>query len=206
MRDRHLLIAVNGVISGAGFAVAENDETLMFQALIPEAAYRAGSNEVSVLVRSGDRTWIQAAHGKVDRAVLRDATGDELTFIPAGTRRVVIEATAIERDRLTVRGWAADTKTKEPATEILVYFGEELVDHFAPDEQRSDLVDRFNSDRLSMSGFDITIPTSEIPDDAERLTVVARFDDGAVLIYASLPRDSDPSATARSSARPLSRT
>ena len=159
-----------------------------------------------MLVRSGDRTWIQAARGKVDRAVLRDATGDELTFIPAGTGRVVIEATAIERDRLTVRGWAADTKTKEPATEILVYFGEELVDHFAPDEQRSDLVDRFNSDRLSMSGFDITIPTSEIPSDAERLTVVARFDDGAVLIYASLPRDSDPSATARSSERPSSQT
>ena len=84
VRDGHLLIAVNGTIRGAGFAVAENDETLIFQALVPESAYRAGPNEVSVLARSGDRTWIQASPGEVDPAVLRDATGDELDLIPAG--------------------------------------------------------------------------------------------------------------------------
>jgi hypothetical protein len=186
LTERDVLVAVNGIVSGAGSRVAANGDTWIFQALVPEEAYRPGSNEVTVLVPTRTGGWIQAASGAVERIVLRDATGAELAVAPAGDRRVVIDATSVESDQLRLQGWAADLDAKRPADEILVYFGDQLAHHGAPNAERTDVVGWYHSDDLLMSGFDLRIPTSEIPAGTERVTVVGRFADEAVVVYASV--------------------
>jgi hypothetical protein len=187
LTERDVLVAVNGIVSGAGSRVAANGDTSVFQALVPEEAYRPGPNEVTVLVPTGTGGWLQAASGAVERIVLRDATGAELAVAPAGDRRVVIDATSVESDQLRLQGWAADIEAKRPADEILVYFGDQLVHHGPPNAERTDVVGWYHSDDLLMSGFDLRIPASEIPAGTERVTVAGRFADEAVVVYASVP-------------------
>jgi Sulfatase len=189
LSGRHVLVAVNGRVSGAGFAVAEHGDTSMFQALVPEEAYHPGWNDVSILVADESQTWIQARPDDVDQAMLRDAAGDDLHLVSGRERRVALEATTIDGQDLSVGGWAANTKTKEPVAEILLYFGDELVRHGPPNEQRPDLVRRFGSDRLLHAGFNFSIPTSKIPEGTERLTVAGRFSDGDVVVYVTIPTD-----------------
>ncbi len=187
LTERDVLVAVNGTVSGAGYRVAANGDTSVFQAVVPEEAYRPGPNEVSVLVPTGSGGWIEASRGAVEQIVLRDASGAELAIAPAGDRRVVIDGTTIESGRLRLQGWAADIVAKRPADEILVYFGDQLVEHGPPNAERTDVVGWYHSDDLLMSGFDVSIPLSEIPPGTERVTVVGRFADDAVVVYASVP-------------------
>jgi hypothetical protein len=187
LTERDLLVAVNGTVSGAGYRVAADGDTWEFQALVPEERYQPGHNEVTVLVPTGSGGWIQAASGTVERVVLRDADGEDVAIEPAGDRRVVIDGTTIESDQLRLKGWAADTVDKLPAEEILVYFGDQLVEHGPPNAERTDVVGWYHSDQLLMSGFDLSIPTADIPPGTERVTVVGRFADGDVLLYATIP-------------------
>jgi hypothetical protein len=187
LTDRDVLVAVNGSVSGAGYRVADNGDTWVFQALVPEEAFQPGPNDVALLVPSGAGGWILAGNGAVEPVVLRDATGAEVTVEPAGDRRVVIDGTEIESDELRLKGWAADTVDRRPAEEILVYFGDQLVEDGPPNAERTDVVGWYKSDQLLMSGFDVSIPTDDIPPGTERVTVVGRFADGAVIVYASVP-------------------
>ncbi len=187
LTDRDVLVAVNGTVSGAGYRVADNGDTWVFQALVPEEAFQPGANDVALLVPSGAGGWILAGNGAVEPVVLRDATGAEVTIEPAGDRRVVIDGTEIESDELRLKGWAADTVDQRPAEEILVYFGDQLVEDGPPNAERTDVVGWYKGDQLLMSGFDVSIPTDDIPPGTERVTVVGRFADGAVIVYASVP-------------------
>ncbi len=187
LSGRHLLVAVNGRVRGAGFAVSEHDDTSMFQVLVPEDAYHPGSNDVSILVAAESQIWFQARPAEVDQAMLRDANGDDLHLVSGRERRVALDATTIDGEDLRVLGWAANTTTNEPVEEILLYFGDQLVRHEPPNERRPDLVSRFDSRRLLHSGFDFSVPTSEIPDGVDRLTIVGRFSDGDVVVYATIP-------------------
>ncbi len=188
LSGRYLLVAVNGRVSGAGFAVAEHGDTSMFQAVVPEAAYHPGWNDVSILVAAESETWIQARSDAVDQATLRDADGEALRLVSGRERRVALDETTINGRALSVRGWAANTRTKEPVAEILLYFGEELVRHGPPNVPRPDLVSRFSSPRLLYAGFSFSIPTTQIPEGTERITIAGRFSDGHVVVYATLPR------------------
>lgn len=181
-----VLVAVNGRVWGAGFLVRAGGVTATINALVPEEAYRPGANEVVLLISDGGGGWIAAGDGSVAPLVLRDADGDALAVAPATSQRVVIDKSIINGDQLQVRGWSADISEKVVPSEILVFFGDRLAFHGPPNLSRSDVPQWFDSEDLAMSGFDIAIPTAEIPDGIDRVTVVARFGDVAVAEHGTI--------------------
>jgi hypothetical protein len=181
-----VLVSVNGTVAGAGYLVRAGAGTADFSAVVPEAAFRPGANEVVLLIPGPDGGWVAPGGGTVARLVLHDADGDELPLSPPTSRRVVIDRSAVAGDQLQVKGWSADTSAKEVPTEILVFFGDELAFTGPPNLERSDVPEWFDSEALAMSGFDISIPVADIPGGTERVTVVARFGDVAVAEYGTI--------------------
>ena len=98
----------------------------------------------------------------------------------------MIDRSNVTGGQLQVKGWSADTQEKVLPSEILVFFGDELVYHGPPNLERSDVPEWFDSENLAMSGFDVAIPAADIPEDTERVTVVARFGDQAVVEYGTI--------------------
>ncbi len=162
--------------------------TSTFQALVPEEAYRPGANEVVLLIPGSDGGWIAAGEGAVATLVLRDGNGEELAITPAGSRRIVIDRSVVVGDRLELSGWSADPSEKVLPSEILVFFGDVLAISGPPNESRSDVTRWFNSEDLAKSGFEIEIPSADLPEGTERVTVVARFGDEAVVEYSTITR------------------
>jgi hypothetical protein len=162
--------------------------TSTFQALVSEGAYQPGTNEVVLLIPGADGGWIAAGEGTVATLVLRDRDGEELAVAPAGSRRIVIDQSVVVGDRLEVTGWSADTSEKVLPSEILVFFGDVLAFSGPPNESRSDVTRWFDSEGLAESGFDIEIPSTDIPEGTERVTVLARFGDEAVVEYSTITR------------------
>ena len=162
--------------------------TSTFQALVPEEAYRPGANEVVLLIPGSDDGWIAAGEGTVATLVLRDVDGEELAITPTGTRRLVIDQSAVVGDHLSVSGWSADPTEKVLPSEILVFFGDVLAYSGPLNSTRTDVPQWFDSENLAESGFDIEIPSAEIPEGTERVTVVARFGDEAIVEYGTITR------------------
>ena len=183
-----VLVAVNGEVAGAGFMIRAGGTTSTFQALVPEEAYRPGTNEVVLLIPGSDDGWIAAGEGTVATLVLHDSDGEELTVTPAGTRRLVIDQSTLVGDLLSVSGWSADPTEKVLPSEILLFFGDLLAYSGPPNETREDVPSWFDSEKLAESGFDIEIPSDEIPEGTELVTVVARFGDEAVVEYGTITR------------------
>ncbi|MDQ3782476.1 MAG: sulfatase-like hydrolase/transferase, partial [Actinomycetota bacterium] len=181
-----VLVAVNGTVSGAGYVVAAGAGTASFSALVPEEAYVSGSNEVTLLIPTDSGRWIAATDGSVAPLVLRDADGDELDVVPPMSRRVVIDHSVIEGDRLQVKGWSADTAEKVIPSEILVFFGDQLAFHGPTNLVRGDVPEWFGSKNLELAGFQIEIPAADIPDGTQRVTVAARFGDVTVVEYSTI--------------------
>ncbi|HEX2370239.1 MAG TPA: sulfatase-like hydrolase/transferase [Acidimicrobiia bacterium] len=183
-----VLVAVNGEVAGAGFMIRAGGTTSTFQAVVPEEAYQPGSNEVALVIPGADGRWIAAGEGTVAALVLRDGNGEELAVTPAGTRRLVIDQSVVLGDRLVLSGWSADPSEKVLPSEILVFFGDVLAFSGPPNESRIDVTRWFDSEDLAESGFEIEIPSADLPEGTERVTVVARFGDEAVVEYSTITR------------------
>ncbi len=190
MEVRHGLVAVNDTVRGAAFLLRDGAGTATFSALVPEEAYATGSNQVTLLLPVAGGGWLQASSGTVAPLVLRDADGEELEVVPLSSRRVVIDVSEVDgdSDRFRVKGWSGDTSAKETPSELMVFFGDHLAYHGAPNLERKDVVGWFKSDNLLLSGFDFSIPAADIPPGAERVTVAARFGDVTVVEHATITR------------------
>ena len=141
-----------------------------------------------LLIPGSDDGWIAAGEGAVASLVLRNVDGDELAITPTGTRRLVIDQTAVVGDQLSVSGWSADPTEKVLPSEILVFFGDVLAYSGPLNSTRTDVPQWFDSEKLAESGFDVEIPIAEIPEGTERVTVVARFGDEAIVEYGTISR------------------
>jgi hypothetical protein len=101
---------------------------------------------------------------------------------------VRIDAVEFENGMLRARGWSADTGEKILPKRILIYFGDKLLYAAPLNVERKDVTIWFNSDDLILSGFDFRFPVDDVPENIERVTIVALFSDNAVLNYATLQR------------------
>jgi hypothetical protein len=181
-----ILVSVNGTVSGAGFTVRDSGDVFTFSALVPEEVYNLGSNDVQILAPGPDGRLHVAESGTVQATELRDGNGEHLLIVAPGQRKVVIDAATIDGGNLRVKGWSADTGEKVPAESMLIFFGDQLAYEGPPNLERSDVPQWFDSEDLRLSGFDILIPVSDIPAEAERVTIVGKFSADAVLGYATI--------------------
>jgi hypothetical protein len=183
-----VLVAVNGWVRGAGYAIRDSGDTFDFTTYVPESAFRQGRNRVNLVVPSETGQWFYSFTGEVSKTVLSDEDGNPLNIVPRGQRLVRIDAVEFENGMLRARGWSADTGEKILPKRILIYFGDKLLYAAPLNVERKDVTIWFNSDDLILSGFDFRFPVDDVPENIERVTIVALFSDNAVLNYATLQR------------------
>jgi hypothetical protein len=181
-----VLIAVNGWVRGAGYAIRDNDDTFDFSAYVPESAFKQGRNRVDLVLPSETGQWFHSFAGKVSKTPLLDENGNPLDIVPRGQRLVRIDAVEFKDGMLRARGWSADTKEKISPDRILIYFGDEIVYAGPPNVERKDVTVWFKSDDLILSGFDFKILATHVPENIERVGIVALFPENAVMDYATV--------------------
>ena len=62
-KTNHFLIAVNGVVAGAGTTSGNNHDAFYFYGYVPESAYRRGKNSVELIVLSDKGDWRHSISG-----------------------------------------------------------------------------------------------------------------------------------------------
>ena len=70
-------------------------------------------------------------------------------------------------------GWAADLVENQPASDVLIFKGEKLVWHVAPNYKREDVVKAFNRPTLLHSGYRAVVPLRILQSHSGDVSVVA---------------------------------
>ncbi len=193
----HLAVAVNGRIAGTTQSFRSGG-AIAFSAFLPEAAFRAGANDVQIfrIDRAGKRVALAPLGGSDASGVtLVEENGGE-SFELAGGRRIPITAGAVdgvvedwffEPDSVRFGGWAGDTSRRAVADRVLVFADGKLLYSGSPGVGRADLGKRWPG--LGRSGFVFDLPQSKVGKDAGTTTLrffAMRGDAASELAY---PRD-----------------
>ena len=158
--EQDLAIAANGTIEAVTRSYSDAGET-KFGAMIPERSLHAGANDVSVYAVNGDKlTELPGSDVtySLSNGALQASDG---TTIPVG-RAVSGEVRGTRAsDGSTLGGWAANVKTRKPATSIVVLVDGKSV--YVGDNgniTRKDILERYGVDN---AGFIFRIPGSLLP-------------------------------------------
>jgi len=183
-----LLLVVNGTVAGTGFVMRDSDTSGEIRGLLAEELLIDGVNEVSILIPDPQgKGWLTGAAADITVDYIAE-DGHQLDIRSEGDRRLEISAVRETDAGWLVKGWAADVKAKLTADRIYVFAGDQLVVSGPPNLDNENVVRWFKSDLLLHSGYTFDIPAEKIPDDVERLTVIAEFGDYAIESPATLPR------------------
>jgi hypothetical protein len=183
-----LLLVVNGKVAGTGFVIRDSETSGEIRGLLAEELVIEGANEVAILVPDpGGNGWLTGAAADITVVYVAE-DGHQLDLHSEGDRRLEISAVRATDAGWLVKGWAADVKEKLTADWIYVFAGDQLLVSSPPNIDNENVVRWFKSDNLLHSGFTFDIPDDEVPDDLDRLTVIAEFGDYAIESPATLPR------------------
>jgi arylsulfatase A-like enzyme len=186
--DDDLLLTVNGTVAGTGFVIRDSDTSGEIRGLLAEGLVEDGTNEVAILIPDPEgEGWLVGAAAEITVDYVAE-DGRQLELSPEGDKRLEITTVQDTGSGWVVKGWAADVKEKLTADRIYVFAGDKLLVSGPPNVDNANVVRWFKSDRLLHSGFTFDIPDAEVPDDLERLTVIAEFGDYAIESPATLPR------------------
>jgi hypothetical protein len=188
VEEDDLLLVVNGTVAGTGFVIRDSDTSGEIRGLLAEELLIDGPNEVAILVPDpeGDG-WLTGAAADITIEYFAE-DGHQLDIRSEGDRRLEITAVRESDAGWMVRGWAANVKGKSTPDWIYVFAGDQLLVSSPPNLENENVVRWFKSDDLLMSGFTFDIPSDQVPDDLDRLTVIAEFGDYAIESPATLPR------------------
>jgi hypothetical protein len=186
--DDDLLLAVNGTIAGTGFVIRDSDTSGEIRGLLAEELLIDGVNEVAILVPDPDgQGWLTGAAADITVDYIAE-DGHQLDIRSEGDRRLEITTVRESEIGWLVKGWAADVNEKLTADWIYVFAGDQLLISSPPNLDNANVVRWFKSDNLLRSGFSYDIPSDQVPNDLDRLTVIAEFGDYAIESPATLPR------------------
>ena len=105
-----------------------------------------------------------------------------------GNRRIQIDKATETDTGWELVGWAADVNKKLTPDMIYVFAGDQLIASAPPNSENKNVVRWFDSEELLASGFTFDVDGRLIPHDVDQLTVVAEFQNLAVLDHVSLTR------------------
>jgi len=183
-----LLLAVNGTVAGTGFVIRDRDTSGELRGLLAEELVIDGVNEVTILVPDPrGEGWLTGAAADITVDYIAE-DGHQLDIRTEGDRRLEISAVRETETGWLVKGWAADVKEKLTADWIYVFAGDQLLISSPPNLENENVVRWFKSDNLLLSGFTFDIPADQVPDDLDRLTVIAEFGNYAIESPATLTR------------------
>ncbi|MDP9143735.1 MAG: hypothetical protein M3N43_03405, partial [Actinomycetota bacterium] len=183
-----LLLAVNGTVAGTGLVIRDSATSGEIHGLLAEELVNDGANELLVLVPDPDGTgWLTGEAADITVEYIAD-DGHILDIRTEGSRRVEVSSIAPTESGWVVTGWAADIENKLTPDRVYVFAGNRLLASSAPTIDNKDVVRWFKSENLLHSGFSFEIDEDVVPDDLDRLTVIAEFGDYAIESPATLSR------------------
>jgi len=186
-----LLLVVNGTVAGTGFVIRDSDTSGEIRGLLAEELVVDGANEVAILVPDPQGGgWLIGAAADITVDYIAE-DGHQLDIRSEGDRRLEISAISETETGWLIKGWAADVKEKLTADWIYVFAGDQLLVSSPPNIDNENVVRWFKSEDLLHSGFNFEIPADQVPDDLDRLTVIAEFGDYAIESPATLTRGGD---------------
>jgi len=168
-------LVLNGVIRSVAPTFERTAAGAAFVAMLPDAAFVDGANEVRVLaVLDGGRlAWIPsfgyrlvaARGGQPARIVRSDGRAHELREDALGGH---VDAAAVEGGVLRMEGWAADVGRLRPAEALVLVVGDGRVLSVPTGLARADLPAAFGGERaaaMGRAGFRLACPL-DAPDGA----------------------------------------
>jgi hypothetical protein len=183
-----LLFAVNGTVAGTGLVIRDSGTSGEIHGLLAEELVKDGANEVQVLVPNPEGTgWLTGVAADINVEYVAD-DGRLLDIRAEGSRRVEVSSVTPTESGWVVKGWAADVENKLTPDRVYVFAGDRLLAASAPTIDNKDVVRWFKSENLLHSGFSFEIGEEVVPDDLDRLTVIAEFGDYAIESPATLSR------------------
>ncbi|MEM7354270.1 MAG: sulfatase-like hydrolase/transferase [Acidobacteriota bacterium] len=174
-----LAVAVNGTIRATVRTFGKSPGPLQFAALVPEDAFRQGSNQVDLLrVRGGGpRPNLErlASSGGPSYALVQDAVG-QTSGVEHRGRNLPITPSALSGfvegvevgGKVRISGWAADVEAEAAPEAVLVFYRGELVYRGLTTGSRDDINQAQGLPLSVRTTFQFEVPGSRIPD-------VARF-------------------------------
>ena len=186
--DDDLLVVVNGEVAGFGFVSRDSSGGGALRALLAEEMILEGRNQIEVLIphEDGD-SWISGGTDVLTLQFIVD-DGRELDVRAEGNRRIQIDKATETDTGWELVGWAADVNKKLTPDMIYVFAGDQLIASAPPNSENKNVVRWFDSEELLASGFTFDVDGRLIPHDVDQLTVVAEFQNLAVLDHVSLTR------------------
>lgn len=125
----YLGIAVNGTIHAVTRTFHQAGKRTKFSAMVPEAAFRNGTNKIEVFVVSEDNDRIVLHRTKSNSTITYSLQGSETIMASDGTTIPVVahalygrlERSLIDGNHVEFGGWAVDVRTRQIPEEILIF-------------------------------------------------------------------------------------
>lgn len=182
-----LLIVVDDVVAGVAHMVRDGATSGAVTGVIAEELVADGANDVDLLLPDGDGVWVAGANEDISLELVA-GDGHTITVGAEGSRRLEVDSVEATADGWRVAGWAADVSRKLTPDQVYVFAGDRLLTSGPPNSDNEDVVRWFESEDLLRSGFEFEVDGREVPDEVDRLLVVAEFGDEAVADPASVVR------------------
>ncbi|WP_447962838.1 sulfatase-like hydrolase/transferase [Nitrospira sp. Ecomares 2.1] len=180
-RDLPIAVSLNGRIWATTETSQWDGKLNYFSVLFPPSAFQAGENEISVFLiqeNRGELAHISLLHPGVgsdepSMISLRQETSGQMKLVFPDEREILVDVGKTHLtgnlDRVTlsggafiIEGWAADLEKNQPAEEVCIFAGGQLVARVALGISRQDVVEAHQEETLLYSGFSIKIPQKVI--------------------------------------------
>jgi hypothetical protein len=180
-----IAIALNGRIWVTTTTSEWDGKQNYFSVLLPPAAFKEGKNTVGVyqidesdgkLLPIGWSDESQTIRLSYDSSGAMKLVLSDRREIPVNRERGVmqgnLDSVRLVGNILVFSGWAGDIAENRPASEVLIFAGEELVSRVEPESSRQDVADAHQRQGLLHSGFHAIVPVDVIKSHASDIRVI----------------------------------
>lgn len=185
--SNEILIVANDVVVGVAHLTRDGPISGAVAGLVAEQLIRDGANDVSLLLPGDGGGWVAGVSEDLTLELVAD-DGHVIRLGPEGSRRVQVDSIEPTDDGWDVSGWAADVSQKLTPDMFYVFAGDRLLASGPPNVDNRNVVRWFDSDDLLRSGFSFEVAVEDVPEEVDRLLVVAEFGDEAVADPVSITR------------------
>jgi hypothetical protein len=182
-----LLVVVNDTVAGLAHLSRDGSGSGAVTGLVAEGLVEDGVNDVDLLLSDDNGGWVAGASDEITLELVA-GDGHVIDVGVEGSRRVQVDSIERSEAGWQVTGWAADVNEKLTPDTLYVFAGDRLLVSGPPNIDNENVVRWFESEDLLRSGFTFEVEGADVPDDVDRLLVVAEFGDDAVADPATLTR------------------
>lgn len=180
-----MAIAVNGIV---GTVVPLHDVRLgeaSFGAVIPEALFVDGANQLSLLSISSEGG--QLSVGRIESNTFPVFTaemiggeptslisnGDEIYEIAPDATMGFVDTVVETGARIAVSGWAIEASSMRPADLVVAFADDQMIGLGKPELPRTGLAEELGNDNVLYSGFSIVFPRTLLARSGAQLRLLA---------------------------------